>query len=159
MATVSPVDFIMVVALGTLIGSSIVSDGTPLLHGLVAIAALFGVQKGLSVFRARRRRLQRLVDGPALLVVWEGRILPGALQRANMTGRDVAAEVRRAGLLGLPEVRALVIEVTGELSVLSGEGEIDLLVLKGVEAPEEAALDFEGTAEDSGGEAPGVPGR
>ena len=57
-----------------------------------------------------------------------------AMRRARVTKADVIGKLREANVLRLEEVRAVILEVTGDISVLHGDPDegVDDLLLEGV---------------------------
>ncbi|MFA9446912.1 DUF421 domain-containing protein [Egicoccus sp. AB-alg6-2] len=129
-AKLSAFDFAMTVAIGSMI-AAIALDNAPLLSGLVAVAALFAIQFVVAKLR-QATAFDRVVDNAPVLLVHEGRILDDHLARARLTRDDLMAKLRAANVLDVAEVRAVVFETTGDVSVLSGEGRLDPALLRGV---------------------------
>lgn len=132
LATVSAVDFVMTVAVGTIVGSTLLAKNPPLASGLVALLVLYALKKALSAARARWQPLQSLVDNRPILLAWKGKILTENLARANLTEADIAAKMRQAGVKRLADVHAIFMETAGDFSILSGDGAIDDFLLEGV---------------------------
>jgi uncharacterized membrane protein YcaP (DUF421 family) len=61
-----------------------------------------------------------------------GRILDDNLAKGQITRGDLFSKLREANALKLSMVRAVVLEETGEVSVLHGSDEIDDVLLEGV---------------------------
>lgn len=116
----SSVDFASTVAIGSLIASVILSERPSLLQGVVGLVALFAMQ---GAFAALRRRVDtsRVENDPVLLM--DGpRILEDNLAATRVTRDDLYAKLREANVLNLDQVHAVVLETTGDVSVLHGAG-------------------------------------
>jgi uncharacterized membrane protein YcaP (DUF421 family) len=61
-----------------------------------------------------------LVDNPPLLLMAGAQVLHDNLRRARVTEADLRAKLREANVLHPGQVRAVVFESTGDLSVLHG---------------------------------------
>ena len=61
------------------------------------------------------------------------------LRHAGVSPGEVWAALRQAGVLRREDVRAVVLETTGDLSVLSGDGRLDDELLDGVRGGEHVA--------------------
>lgn len=129
----SAFDFAMTIALGSLFASSISSPSPPILLSLFAFLLLFGGQKLVAIGR-RSSALKHLVDNDPILLMLDGRILEENLHRTNVTEEDLLAKLREANVLDLSQVKAVVFETTGDVSVLHGAPEASLSgdLLKGV---------------------------
>ena len=113
-------DFAITVAIGSVIASTVVAETPSLGNGVAALVALIAVQR---VFSSVRRRLDPSpVDNQPLLLMRDGEILEDNLARARVTHDDLLAKLREANVMQLSAVRAAVMESTGDVSVLHGEG-------------------------------------
>ncbi|MBY5163870.1 DUF421 domain-containing protein [Nitriliruptoria bacterium AS10] len=114
----SSVDFASTVAIGSLIATVILADRPSLLQGAVGLVALFAMQGGFAALR-RRVNTSRVENDPVLLMDG-GRILEDNLAATRVTRDDLYAKLREANVLNLDQVRAVVLETTGDVSVLHG---------------------------------------
>lgn len=130
----SSFDFAMTVAVGSLMATVAVTD-TSLPAGLMALAVLYAVQIGIATAR-RRTSFEKAVDNVPVLLMVNGRFLEKSMQQARVTESDVRAKLREANALSYDQVRAVVLETTGDISVLHGEGELNPDLLKGVKGSE-----------------------
>lgn len=110
-------DMAATVAFGSMMATTAVSSSTPLLVGVVGLGVLFAIQWLLAQLR-RIRGPQRLVDSGPLLLMSGDRILTNHLSIAQMTYSDLRAKLRLAGVTRYDQVGAVVMEVTGSVSVL-----------------------------------------
>lgn len=127
----SSFDFVTTVAIGSLIATVVLTDRPSLLQGVVALAGLFAIQGGMSVLR-RRMDVSSLENEPILLM--DGAtVLEDNLARTRVTHGDLRAKLREANVLNLDQVVAVVLETTGDVSVLHGAvGDFDPALLDGV---------------------------
>lgn len=130
-AKMSAFDFATTVAVGSIIASTAASSSVSLTGGLVALGVLFAAQAAISVGR-RVIALEKVIDNrPIVLMVGE-QFLDDNLRRTRVTRLDVLAKLRETNVMDLASVRAVVLETTGNISVLHGEGPLDLSLLEGV---------------------------
>lgn len=116
----SSFDFAMTVAIGSVVASSILNGSPPLLQALFALALLYGLQIGVGVLRQRWRPVQRLVDNEPRLLMAGPVILHEHMRAAQITEDDLRAKLREAGVHSYSDVQAVVLETTGDFSVLAG---------------------------------------
>lgn len=114
----SSFDFAMTVAIGSLIASTVITRGPMLLPGLLALAMIYMLQISVGKLRHRFRWAERLVDNEPRLLMDGRRILEDNLRAAGVTHDDLRAKLREANVLSLDQVRAVVMETTGDISVL-----------------------------------------
>jgi uncharacterized membrane protein YcaP (DUF421 family) len=129
-AKMSAFDFSMTVAIGSIIAST-ATGSVALASGVLAVGVLFAAQ--FTVAWARRRTgIDRVVDNRPLLLMDGEHVFEEHLARARLTPADLRAKLREAGVLRLDQVRAVVFETTGDVTVLQGDGPYDASLLEGV---------------------------
>lgn len=130
----SSFDFAMTVAVGSILASTILNSSVSLLEGVVGLAGVYLLQIGAAFLR-RYSFFQRLIDNTPLLLMDGPQILEQNLKKARVTKGDLRAKLREANVINLSQVRAVVFETTGDISVLhssnTGE-EIEDWLLKDV---------------------------
>lgn len=137
LAKMSSFDFAATVAVGSAVASTALGS-TPLASGVLALALLYALQ--WTVARLRRRGLLGgLVDNRPLLLMAGSQLVEANLRQAGVSPSEVWAALRQAGVLRREDVRAVVLETTGDLSVLSGDGRLDDELLDGVRGGEHVA--------------------
>ncbi len=113
-------DFAVTVAIGSLIAMVLATKDPPLVQGIVALAALYATQAGIAILRRRSTWVSRLVNNEPLLLMDGAEVLQENMDKASMTKADLRAKLREANVLSLDEIRAVVMETTGDVSVLHG---------------------------------------
>ncbi|WP_237227363.1 DUF421 domain-containing protein [Rubinisphaera sp. JC750] len=116
----SSFDFAMTIALGSLFASVAASPSPPLLLGLLTLGMLY-IGQNFIAFCRRWAPLQRVVDNTPLLLMADGQVLEGNLRKANLTRNDIRAKLREHNVHQYDQVKAMVFETTGDVSVLHGE--------------------------------------
>lgn len=119
----SSFDFAITVAIGSLIASTILADTPSLLLAIVALLALFLIQVFISILRRKSSLVQRMVDNKALLLMKGERMLEENMKRAKVTRSDLLAKLRESNVLKLDQIHAVVMESTGDISVLHHDKE------------------------------------
>ena len=111
-------DLVVTVALGSTLATVILSKGTALVDGLLALALLIGLQYAVAWLGVRAPAFRRLVKNEPTLLFYDGAFLDLALHRSRITRDEVLAAVRGEGIEGLADLRAVVLETDGTLSVV-----------------------------------------
>ena len=125
-------DFVMTVAMGSLLaGASQSQQWSGFLQTLTAMACLFAVQYSVARLRHWSSRFDALVENKPALLMKDGVILHDALRAHRVAEDDLFAKLREANALELSAVRAVVLETTGDISVLHGD-RVDEVLFKGV---------------------------
>lgn len=140
----SSFDFAITVAIGSVLASTIVTENPPLFQAVIALAALYSVQMIVAVLRQYFSLARHVVDNEPLLLMAGDRIIEQNLRTARITEADLWAKLREANVLTLDQVHAVVMETTGDISVLHGapDGpELDIGLLQGVKGYGEMRYD------------------
>lgn len=137
LATMSSYDFAATVAVGSTV-SSAATGSVPLVSAVLALLLLYALQYVIAALR-RRGRLGGLVDNSPLLLLADGTVLTDNLRRARVSTEELRAQIRLAGMTRLDQVRAVILETTGDMSVLGGDEPIDRWLLEGVRRPDASA--------------------
>ncbi|MBZ6378070.1 DUF421 domain-containing protein [Pacificimonas flava] len=115
-------DFVMTVAVGsTLSAGGTTSDWTGFGQAMTALVALFLVQFVIARIRKSSDSVEDALQNQPAILMRDGRILHEALSATRVTETDLIAKLREANVLHMDEVRAVVLETTGDISVLHGE--------------------------------------
>lgn len=131
LATMSSFDFAATVAVGSTVASTALAS-TPLVNGVVALCLLYGLQYLVATLR-RRDAFGGAVDNRPLLLLADGRVLEGNLLHARISRQELWSQLRRSGVRDVAAVGAVVLETTGDMSVLlQDEGTWDEVLLEGV---------------------------
>lgn len=131
----SSYEFAVTVAFGSILASVITSKEPMLGIGLLAMALLFVFQKIIALIRERSTWFHSLIDNDPLILMYEGEFLEDNMRVAQVTRDDLIAKLREANVLTRAQVRAVVLESTGDVSVLHSEDpsqQLDDLILEGV---------------------------
>lgn len=110
-------DMAAAIAFGSMMATTALSSDTPLVVGVVGLAVLFAIQWLLAQVR-RWRGGERLLDSTPLLLMSGDHVLSDHLATAQMTRSDLRAKLRLAGVSRYDQVGAVILEVTGDVSVL-----------------------------------------
>ncbi|WP_296402634.1 YetF domain-containing protein [Psychrobacter sp.] len=117
-AKLSSYDFAMTVAMGSILASTILSKSPALLKGLLAIAILFLLQGCISVIRRKSTVIRRLVDNQPIVLMAHGEFNWDNIKEAKMSKNDLQEVLRKNGIKSTSEVFAMVMETTGDMSVI-----------------------------------------
>lgn len=111
-------DWIVTVAMGSIVGSAIVLKDVVLLDAVLAIGLLLAIQFGVTWLSVRSDRAEQVVKAFPTLLVYAGRFHEEAMRRERISRQEVWAAVRQSGLTRLEAVGAVVLESDAQLSVI-----------------------------------------
>lgn len=113
----SSFDFAMTVAVGSIIATTILSASVSLLEGVVGLAATYVLQMSAAFLR-RFDVMKSAIDNSPLLLMDGETILEDNLRKAKVSKGDLRSKLREANVIHRSQVKAVVFETTGDVSVL-----------------------------------------
>ena len=114
----SSFDFLVTLAMGALLASTVVSRNVALAEGITAIITLFLLQISVAAMRTRWRWLRRWVDTQPTLLMEHGNVLHHNLRAVRITESELLAKLRAHNVSNYQQVKAVVLESSGDVSVI-----------------------------------------
>jgi uncharacterized membrane protein YcaP (DUF421 family) len=118
------IDFAAAVAVGAIVGRTAVASTEPLLVGVVALLTVL-VAHAVITFGRYLPWLARLTDHRIRVLVEHGRLRPRQLLVCGLTEADLFAQLRQQGVHDLGELRYVLYETKGELTVVRESSDAD----------------------------------
>jgi len=114
-------DFVVTVATGSLLaGAAQASDWGAFAQSTLGIATLLALQYAIARLRKTSDGIKAVLQNRPVLLMRNGEILQEALAATRVSEGDLIAKLREANVLDFEKVRAVVLETTGDISVLHG---------------------------------------
>ncbi|MFG6593124.1 DUF421 domain-containing protein [Sulfitobacter sp. 1A13368] len=115
-------DFVATVATGSLLAGACQATTWPeFAQPTLAISALLGAQFVIAKIRQASDSFEQAVQNEPVILMREGEIFDAALNETRVARADLIAKLREANALRFSDVRAVVLETTGDISVLHGD--------------------------------------
>lgn len=111
-------DILMVLMMANAVQNSMTTGNGSLSVALVSASALILMGWMIGRLVTGQPSLEKGLLGSPVVIVHDGRILQRNLRREKLTENEVLAAVRKQGISGLDDVRLIVLEVDGSLSVV-----------------------------------------
>lgn len=133
-AKMSSIDFASTIAIGSILATTVLSKSPSVFKGIVTIGFILLFQKVFSILTLKLDWFDKLATNKPLLLMDGEKILYKNLHKVNLSEGDLMAKLREANVIQLSEVYAVVLENTGDVSVLHGKKEIEMdkILLKNV---------------------------
>lgn len=126
-------DFVMTVALGSLLATAATTDKWPTFwQSIAAMVGLFAMQVIASKIRKTSDAAEAAMQNQPVFLYRDGAFCEDAMKKTRVAKSDIIAKMREANCLTLDEAYAVVLEATGDVSVLHG-GTVDDRILEDVE--------------------------
>lgn len=118
----SAFDFVITVALGSLLATTAVSKDVSFLHGLSALVTLLVLQTFVAFMRQRFDWFRRVADfRPKLLRDGGPTTLSRSPASAQLTQEELRSKLRQMGIFDYDEPVIVILEADGSLSVIREE--------------------------------------
>ncbi|PKM78743.1 MAG: DUF421 domain-containing protein [Firmicutes bacterium HGW-Firmicutes-15] len=119
LSQLSVVDLVFILLISNAVQNAMVGSNSTLFGGLVAATTLFVVNYLLKKVLLRSRFLNQLLQGNPLMLVYNGEIIQKHLDQSQISLEELQAAVREHGVETIKEVNLAILEVDGNISVLS----------------------------------------
>ncbi|MDJ1479425.1 DUF421 domain-containing protein [Cytophagaceae bacterium YF14B1] len=119
LAQLSVVDLVFILLISNAVQNAMVGSNNSLSGGLVAAGTLFIANFVLKFILFRFRSVSKFVEGESIMLVYNGQVKKQNLQKAHLTLDELEAAAREHGVSSLAEVNLAVLEVDGNISILS----------------------------------------
>ena len=125
-------DFAVTIAIGSILASTVVSKSVKLQHGILAIGSLFLLQYLSSYVRTRNSFFNSLINNTPMVLYRDGKFYDQNLKKCDLRKEDIYAKLREANAINIDNVKAVIFESTGDVSVLHGDKQPDEELFTGV---------------------------
>ena len=127
-------NFASTIAIGSVLAGTVLSTNPSIVKGAVAMPFISGFQTMFSKLTLKFDRFDKLVSNKPLLLMDGDTIMYNNLHATNLSEEDIFAKLREANVIQFSEIRAVVLETTGDISVLhcSSEKDVDDRLLRSV---------------------------
>lgn len=111
-------DFVVTVALGSVLGTVLLSKDVPLLESLLAFFFLLALQYVVTKFSIKSENFEKLVKSNPTLLFYKGEFIEKAMREQRVPKEEILAAIRGSGNGSLEAVEAVVLETNGNFSVI-----------------------------------------
>lgn len=119
LSQLSIVDLVFILLISNSVQNAMVGNNTSLSGGLVAATSLFAVNWLLRNLLFKNKQINEFIQGSALMLVYKGKVIQKHLNQANLSRDELEAAIREHGVKNVRDVDLAVLEVDGNISVLS----------------------------------------
>lgn len=116
------IDFAAAVAVGAIVGRTAVAENQSYAVGAVALLSIVAVHRAASLLRFHPL-FGRLTDHRVRVLVVDGKVRPRQLRVCGLTDGDLFAELRLKGVFDVKDLRYVLYEAKGGLTVVRRDDE------------------------------------
>jgi len=121
LAQLSVIDLVFILLISNSVQNAMVGPNTSLNGGLVAAGSLFLVNYTLKQILYRSKKISSLIQGESILLIYNGVANMENCKKAEITIQELEAAVREHGAKDIQKVELAILEVDGNISVISNE--------------------------------------
>ncbi len=111
-------DFVVTIALGSILATVITSKSIVLVEGVAAFTLLIALQFIITWLSVRFDFVKNIVKAKPTLLLDKGEFLPAAMRRQRVTESEIRAAIRSEGFAFVEEIETVVLETDGTFSVV-----------------------------------------
>ena len=121
LSQLSIADLALVVLISNALQNAMVGENTSLIGGLTAGTVLFGLNMLVGYLMFRFKNIRSLVQSEPVTLIYNGKILEKNLKDVLLTTDELNSAVREHGVENISDVKLAIMEVDGNISVISGD--------------------------------------
>lgn len=121
-AKLNAFDLVLVFTVGSILATTILNTQTTLSEGLLALAMLVLLQWATAWLSTRSSGFRSLIKSEPTLLAYDGEMLRDNMQRERIAEVELLAALRQQGIHDVADVKAVVLETEGDISVLRPDG-------------------------------------
>jgi len=119
LAQLSVIDLVFILLISNSVQNAMVGTDTSVPGGIAAASGLFIVNYVLKLLTRKYPGFSKVLQGEAIILVYKGKIMEESLEKAMLSLDELEAAIREHGVEKIKEVDLAVLEVDGNISVLS----------------------------------------
>ncbi len=121
LAQLSIIDLVFILLISNAVQNAMVGPDSSLSGGLIAASTLFVVNYLFKYLLYRFPKLENIVQGADLMLIYKGQLNVSNMNKARITREEVLEAVREHGVSEIREVDLAVLETDGNISIISNE--------------------------------------
>lgn len=122
LAEVSSFDFVLLLIVGEATQQALLGNDFSVTNALVLISALVCIDLILTKAKGRFSFLNKVIEGTALIIVENGKLLTIRMKRSGVEEDDILEAARQLhGLERLDQIKYAVLEKSGEISIIPAD--------------------------------------
>ena len=121
LAQLSVIDLVFILLISNSVQNAMVGNNTTLQGGISAALGLFICNYIFKFFMRRSAKFSRVIQGDKILLVHDGVVIQKGMNEAMMSFDELERAIREHGVIGIDKVDLAILEVDGNISILSKE--------------------------------------
>jgi uncharacterized membrane protein YcaP (DUF421 family) len=115
----TPFDLVLFLLISNAVQNAMNGGDNSITAGAILAATLIVLSVAMGWMTRHSRKLEKLIDGEAEILIHNGKLRPHALERAGLTQHELMAALREADCAAICDVHTAVLETNGRVTVLT----------------------------------------
>ncbi len=111
-------DFIVTVALGSVLAASMINKAIPLAEGALAMAILIFLQYLITWASVRNKKIGNMIKSSPVILVYKGEFLFDEMKNQRITEMEIFSKIRQKGFGSAGEIDVIVLETDSSVSII-----------------------------------------
>ncbi|MEX0940517.1 MAG: YetF domain-containing protein [Candidatus Babeliales bacterium] len=121
MGMLSSFEIIIIFALGTAVGDSMIYPHVPLIQAMLVISTIVFLERILAQIAEKFYFFEKYIVGFPELIIKNGKIIPKILKKQSLSKDELFSALRLKGIKDLGQVEYAYVEPSGNISVIKQE--------------------------------------
>lgn len=121
LAKMTAFDFVVTIAVGSVLANIALSKSTPFMEGMTALVVLIGAQYCISSMCVKSKKIEFLVKPKPTLLLYQGQFMKEAMRSERVTEADILSALRGQGHSSVKDVEAVILEADGSFNAVINE--------------------------------------
>lgn len=119
LAQITVFDFILLLIIGEATQQALLGEDFSITNAIIVVVTLLTLDVGISLWKQRSARANRLIEGVPTVLVANGRPLKELMDRARVREEEIMEAARRLqGLERMDQIKFAVLEVSGGITII-----------------------------------------
>lgn len=114
-------DFVVTIALGSSLATVALNKNVALADGALAFILFISLQFAISWASVRFSVVKRIVTSQPVLLLYKGELLTDTIRKERITIDEINVAARKKGIEKLSDIDFIVLETTGDITVIQGD--------------------------------------
>lgn len=120
LSQLSIIDLVFILLISNSLQAAMIGENTTLMGGLIAAGSLFIVNWLLKNLIYKSKKISETIQGNPIILIYQGKVIHTHLEKAQISHDELEAAIREHGVKDIAAVDLAILEVDGNISVLSG---------------------------------------
>ena len=122
----TPFDLVTLILIPDIVQEALIREDYSMTNALVALCTLFTLVFATSLLSHLSKRMESVLGGEPTVLVYRGRFIEDHMNHQRITPDDIYSELRRVGLERIEQVKWVILEPDGRISVIAVRQEDEL---------------------------------